>query len=418
MVDLGANAISRRASSQGQHLSRMAQVAAGVFVVGTFTWRGRAAEALRSAPLDGAAVFRLCADLLAIGVVLLALSQRQQQAVKGPPASPIQLYFGYIFFALVSGFAAVNAPLVVFRVFDLMTCWLVAFAVVRWCTFPEILQFMRRVLKCLAVLLLISVILWPERALLPARGGLYPYFLNGVFPVLTINTVGTIGLMFFALYLGSPKGGKLGPVLGILLVIAAQYRTGYIALAAIIATFLLVRKGATTKFGLLLAIPAALVLAKSAIFTDAWVRGESAQRSVETLSGRTEYWSSALEVAQRSPIIGTGLSSGTRFEVLDAIGHGATSTIHNTWIEAYVGTGILGLLVLVFVWLQACRICIRFKHLSQAPLLLLVAITVRSITGTSIELPSYMLLFFLISTAGLLKCSRETVSDSGPINVR
>jgi O-antigen ligase len=171
----------------------------------------------------------------------------------------------------------------------------------------------------------------------------------------------------------------------------------------VIFTYLLARRGISSKLAILLIAPLAVLVVQSSLFIDAWVRGETASHSIATLSGRTEYWSRAFEVVERSPIIGTGLSSGSRYEVLAQIGHSATSTIHNTWIEAYLGTGLLGTIALAFCFLYAWKISIKYTDISLVPLLVLVTITVRSITGTSIELASSTLLFFLMLIIALWK---------------
>ena len=66
-----------------------------------------------------------------------------------------------------------------------------------------------------------------------------------------------------------------------------------------------------------------------------------------TCRGGSDYWSAAIPVWKESPLIGSGLLTATRFEVLNNLGHGAISTIHGTWIEALVGTGVIGLAFLL-----------------------------------------------------------------------
>jgi O-antigen ligase len=103
-------------------------------------------------------------------------------------------------------------------------------------------------------------------------------------------------------------------------------------------------------------------------------------------------------VWERSPVIGRGLSTGTRFEVLAPAGFTRTSTIHSTWVEALVGTGAVGvgLLFLAFllVLLRSLGEALRRKG-RIVPVLLVAVLTVQSITGPTIELFSMNALLFL-----------------------
>ena len=72
------------------------------------------------------------------------------------------------------------------------------------------------------------------------------------------------------------------------------------------------------------------------------LRGQTPEEARE-LSSRLDYWSAALPVWRESPLIGKGLLTGTRFEVLAPLGLTFTSGIHSTWVEALVGTGVIGL---------------------------------------------------------------------------
>ncbi len=105
-------------------------------------------------------------------------------------------------------------------------------------------------------------------------------------------------------------------------------------------------------------------------------------------------------MAERSPVIGVGLTSGTRFEVFPSLLLGETSTIHSTWVEAYLGTGLLGLSLIVALLVQFVVSSWRVRAVTLAPLLFACTIAVRSLTGTTIELAgSTAVLFALLATA-------------------
>jgi O-antigen ligase len=105
-----------------------------------------------------------------------------------------------------------------------------------------------------------------------------------------------------------------------------------------------------------------------------------------------------MDVADRSPITGIGLSSGVRFEVLQARFNGTTSTIHSTWVEAYVGTGLLGVGLLISAAVLAGLSTLRRWAYdgNTLPALLLTLMMVKSITASTFEIGGQLFLLFLL----------------------
>ncbi|MGH2820957.1 MAG: O-antigen ligase family protein, partial [Actinomycetota bacterium] len=107
-----------------------------------------------------------------------------------------------------------------------------------------------------------------------------------------------------------------------------------------------------------------------------------------TLTGRIRWWEASIPVWQESPLIGKGLLTATRFEVLSVIGRVSGSNVHSTWVETLVGTGILGSLFIV-----SCLAICCWRALNRGlrdrneilPILILAVMGVRSLTGTSFE---------------------------------
>jgi hypothetical protein len=69
-----------------------------------------------------------------------------------------------------------------------------------------------------------------------------------------------------------------------------------------------------------------------------------------------------------------------------------TSTIHGTWIEALVGTGIIGSVLLALAYLTALGRAATTRW--RVGLVLLLLIGVRSLTGETIELFGFTSLLF------------------------
>lgn len=386
----------RKAPPRLDRKARLATAAAFVFILGTFSWRTRSASELNEAPVDAAAFVRLAADGLALALAVQSFWAGSESQGRGRWWLA-WLYGGYITAALFGVLFAVQPQIVLFRIFDLAVCLTVAVALCAACTLAQVLTFWRRVLLFMTALILGSAVLSPSLAFRSVRGGLVPFRLEGVFPTMSANTVGFVGTMLVVLALASRGVQKWTLLLGLTLVLLSQYRTGYVAVAVVLVLCVAIRGDALSRLTLFLAgPPLAYLLVQSAAVEDAWVRGEQASRSAQTLSGRTVFWDVALQVAERSPIFGTGLTSGTRNEVLAArLGMEQTSTIHGTWIEAYVGTGLVGTAALALFVLVAARRSWQVRHLSAAPILMVAAMGVRSLTGTSIELASVPALLFL-----------------------
>ena len=75
------------------------------------------------------------------------------------------------------------------------------------------------------------------------------------------------------------------------------------------------------------------------------LRGQTTEQASQ-LSDRVDFWAAAIPVWEESPLTLEGLLTATRFEVLAPLGLEYTAGIHSTWVEALVGTGLIGLSLL------------------------------------------------------------------------
>jgi O-antigen ligase len=102
-------------------------------------------------------------------------------------------------------------------------------------------------------------------------------------------------------------------------------------------------------------------------------------------------------VWEQSPLIGGGLLTATRFEVLARMGETYTSGIHGTWVEALVGTGLIGLALLSLSFLVTCKraVITAVRRGDLVPVLLLTVLGVRTLTGNTFESFDYGAIIFL-----------------------
>ena len=78
-------------------------------------------------------------------------------------------------------------------------------------------------------------------------------------------------------------------------------------------------------------------------------------KTLATLSSRLIYWDTAFDAWLQHPWTGYGFGAGGRFVALKAIGSDSVSSLHNGYVEALIGVGILGLLPLLYVVWRVAR---------------------------------------------------------------
>ncbi|MBA3430660.1 MAG: hypothetical protein H0U16_04155, partial [Actinobacteria bacterium] len=86
------------------------------------------------------------------------------------------------------------------------------------------------------------------------------------------------------------------------------------------------------------------------------------------------------------------------------LGRESGSTIHGTWVEALVGTGVVGTLMLfsfvVVCWKRALQLGLSNMN-KVLPALIMTVMTVRSLTGSSFEIFSLIGMVILSFALGL-----------------
>ena len=127
---------------------------------------------------------------------------------------------------------------------------------------------------------------------------------------------------------------------------------------------------------------------------------------------------------EESPLFGRGLLTASRYEVLAKLGSIYTSSIHGTWVEALVGTGLVGVAFLASSFLvTGSRAFFATKRPGGrvVPLLLVVILLVRSVTGPTFEVAggdSLMLMALMLllrdpSRRPLVEQSKRKVGHRG-----
>ena len=432
-VGLASVPIARGVLFRGvRHSFLTVEVPLLLLLLGTLVFRVRSAQDIAVDPLDPAAQIRVALMVmgLALGGIALISPARPSSVVRSMTL-PMRIYAIYVAVVFVGAPLSVNAPLTIYRGIEL-TSMLVVIAGARKSVGIDATRRIGDLLYWFGVALIGTV--WAGVALFPQEA-VKTFFLNrevrwnfqisGVFPEISANGVGILAVVIAVWSFTRVASGRSRPFVGysisILAVgtlIAAQYRTGYVALVAAVGVWLWIHR----RWGWLTIAAAAgtmfVLFASSTILAVApyVLRGTAEQAA--GLSGRLYWWSAAIPVWESSPLLGRGLLTGTRYEVLEPLGLTTTSSIHSTWIEALVGTGVVGVLLLVaclgllLVW--AFREAHRPGGQTTA-MMLLVVLTVRSFTGSTFETFSMLAMVFLWIASSAEEWPRSRLAVPGRI---
>jgi O-antigen ligase len=364
--------------------------------------RQRDAESLATNPLDTAGLYRVGCLAAAALLGALALTSSADERKDRITTRPFRLYCLYVGVVFIGAPLSVDLPLTAFRGLELLVGLVAVAGAYRRAgreAGKRLLSLFYWYLVASAIAIWLGALLVPGSAFGQVESP-FPIQLRGVFPVVSANSTGTlgaiIGLWSLAKLLSPPDRGAAErstllvlTVMGFATLALAQYRTGYIATAVGLLVLLTLRAKAAAFWVVVVGLFVAMLWSAhiAEVAAPIWQRGENPE-VLNNLSGRIGYWEAAIPVWETSPLFGRGLRTASRFEVLAEMGSTYTSTIHGTWVEALVGTGLVGLTLLAASFLltifRALKESLRPGGL-VVPLLLLTMFAVRSITGPTFE---------------------------------
>lgn len=429
-VAVGAPLVAALAGTRLRRDFVAIELPALLILMGELVFRQRDAESLASNPLDPAGLYRVACISLALLLGSLALTSPISRAGGKITTRPFRLYCGYVIVVFIGAPLSINLPLTAYRGMELAIGVIVLAGAYRRAGQDA----MERILLLLYWFTAISaIVIWleaaamPGSAFTPVRDSPFPIQLHGVLPAVSANGTGTIGALLALWSLGrilSPKDRGSASVLtlglltivGMATLIFAQYRTGYV-ITAVGALLLLALRAKAAAFWLVV-VGAFLVIVWGGQIAHESVpvleRGANPD-TIKSLSGRLNYWSHALPVWRESPFFGRGLLTASRYEVLAELGSVYTSSLHGTWVEALVGTGVVGVALLacsVFMTgIRAFREAIR-RGGRVVPLTLITILLVRSITGPTFEVAGSASIMLI----ALMLLLRDTSSSSQDVS--
>lgn len=337
------------------------------FVSG-LTFRIRGVEDIQENPLDPAAIYRV-ALIGTVGLILVgAFSLRQRAGIDNLFRGLIGWLTAYAVVCVLSTFWSVYPAWTLYKSVEyLITVALIAAVVGSVRTtreFKALFDWTWLLIGLVLVSVWLGLIYSPEEARL--RGvGLLGTQLQGVFPRVAANSV-----------------GELGALIGIVSFVRFLYGKGssrrfYLSVFAIAIVTLVLSQSRSPLTGFLLAIPLILfldgrislllvaltiplVLSFTPLGDTFWEffrRGQTEELFL-SFTGRVYWWQAALPMVKENLLLGHGAYAAGRFLVAKEF-DATLSSLHSTWVEVFIGAGIVGLLLLlaavVGTWLVLLR---------------------------------------------------------------
>ncbi|MEJ5366520.1 MAG: O-antigen ligase family protein [Desulfosoma sp.] len=338
-------------------------------------------------------------------------------------------FLGFLFYAVtgtISGSYASHPFYAIWKSIELAASILAAITAVSIPTEDHLVTFNEVVIGVLYLLFFsvcLGAIVFPQRAFIPSRG-IFSYMLQGAILPINPNSVGLIAALvaihtFSSLLNPFRMNTKISTLLrlffALIILILSQSRTSLIGFSVASILLMLLYK---RMFLLILCsiIGFSLFFLGYYDFIVAFVmRGQSRDLFL-SFSGRTYMWKTAWTYFLKSPFIGHGLASAGRFDLL---GGGPASTLHGTFVEVAVGTGIVGFSFWIIALVAGCVAILKASMMARQIILnnpnptssqrisiiaiqncaLAMAIGIRSLTSSDLALYSLGFLMFIAFVA-------------------
>ena len=276
--------------------------------------------------------------------------------------------------------------------------------------FDELWHFAAWVQVGICGLVLLSVLAPVRGPGYDLTGGLVPIRLSGDWFFVHPNTLGMIALVagfHFAMSAERRAATRFALAICATTFVLSQYRTGYVMLiAALCATFWFSRRhrlplaiAAVALAGVILAMPSRAY--------DFIARGDDVE-SVRDMSGRVPLWEAGIEFGLQRPLLGYGAYSGIRLDFgwqhRDDFGYMETNNFDNSFMNVFIETGLVGVVLLVGLLGSLTRMSWRHASARRSTVdlemfALVLAFLIKSYTGnvvTYFSMTQFYLAFLLV----------------------
>jgi O-antigen ligase len=355
-----------------------------LLLVSNFVFRTRDIGSAQESPLDAAAAFRVSL----VGIIAFSLLVR---LVLRRPAWLQSLFTGLVgivtCFALVCILSTIwsfNPPWTLYKSLEyLVDISLLATIMATAHTtesFESLLDWTWAITGLLVAVAWLEAPIWPQEALQGGgegyMGGPLKFRLSGVYPGQGFNQLGTYGAILATvavcrlLPIAGRKTDRAWNImlfgLGAITMVFAQTRSaigGFVV--GVMLAFILAKRA---RLGVVLGVTSAIVLGFTGardVVMDFLQRGQSTEQ-MASLSGRLEWWGVAWEAFKQRPLTGYGaFTSG--LSIFPKLGIKEVTPLHSDYVEALVGIGVWGPLLVIAGLLATWWVLLRcFRHLPVA----------------------------------------------------
>jgi O-antigen ligase len=393
-------------------------------------FRARDAQSVRDNPLDAWALYRVILVGLAGMVLLWRAATRRGEWVRSLFSGMVLIMAAFPLVGILSTAWSVFPAWTFYKSIELLIDVSVLAAALAAAgtvgNLKSLFDWNWLLLAGIQATVWIGAAIWPQEALIRGVGTLGVQ-LTGVVPGMSSNGVGHIAaiLSIVALARMLDRGARHGSVLLYSMVflssaatlVFSQTRSALGAFVAAAALVLLLSR----RTGLIATVVlATFVLLTASAFESTFLtylrRGQDAQL-LESFSGRTDWWRFAWVRFLERPLTGYGAFAGGRFASLAEMGDQTTSSLHNSYLEAMLGVGILGLLpvlaCLIATWWRLLQSFFRWtsgeieRSLRLEAIGVLMVISVRSVFTTDLIWHPALSWFLVLGCAELLRPERR-----------
>jgi hypothetical protein len=328
----------------------------------------------------------------------------------------VQWALFYAFFATISALYSVYPLISAWKGFEVVTLTMVAFVISKQLQDEEGVRWLLDVASLIALYMvltvMVAIVLYPHEALkqIDELTGVGYIGSRGLVPVINSSTQGAyaailaisaiIPLLNRNKVLRRDKsyvGLIVLACLGIALLLLARSRTQIFAFCFALMGVLFF--GRHRLLAAITALMGAIVALTSDTVLNFIFRGQTAEQFT-SFTGRTTVWNEVMEIVYQSPIIGHGFYAAQR----QIYGSGS---VDNTYLEALVGLGLVGLVLLVIpvIITGISLLKLRLKIVAKSPRQMLwlyamaffVFLVVRSIASPTFASQHPMLVFYLMA---------------------
>ncbi len=140
------------------------------------------------------------------------------------------------------------------------------------------------------------------------------------------------------------------------------------------------------------------------------------ESSLLLLTGRVRFWQSAIASISLHPWTGFGFGAGGRFVALSAIGEGTRSNLHNGYLEALTGVGIMGFVPLLVSVVIALGWSIRrlIRKVDTALAILMIPLVLHTFVDLGFGAwlkPDFLILAGIVALSDLERSQRVAIES-------